>query len=68
MKILVVEDEHRISRAIKEGLMDEGYAVDVKYEGAGYNSVTAGNVILPKLCEVLVTSSRMMYVREFTAS
>lgn len=39
MRILVVEDEHRIARAIKEGLQQESYAVDVCYDGEdGYNS------------------------------
>ncbi|HTK39338.1 MAG TPA: response regulator transcription factor [Patescibacteria group bacterium] len=33
MKILVVEDEHRIAQALKQGLSDEGYAVDVAYDG-----------------------------------
>ena len=33
MKILVVEDEHRIATALKQGLTDEGYAVDVAYDG-----------------------------------
>ncbi len=33
MRILVVEDEHRIANAIKKGLTDERYAVDVAYEG-----------------------------------
>lgn len=33
MKILVAEDEHRIAQAIKEGLMQEDYAVDVVYDG-----------------------------------
>jgi two-component system OmpR family response regulator len=42
MKILVVEDEHRIAQAIKEGLQQERYAVDVCYDGEdGYN--TAAN-------------------------
>jgi two-component system, OmpR family, response regulator len=37
MRILVVEDEHRIAQAIKEGLEQESYAVDVEYDGeAGY--------------------------------
>ena len=40
MRILVVEDEHRIAQAIKEGLEQESYAVDVCYDGEdGYNSV-----------------------------
>ena len=33
MKILVVEDEHRIANAIKQGLEQETYAVDVEYDG-----------------------------------
>lgn len=39
MRILVVEDEHKIAHAIKEGLEQETYAVDVCYDGEeGYNS------------------------------
>lgn len=39
MRILVVEDEHRIAQAIKQGLEQESYAVDVCYDGEeGYNS------------------------------
>ncbi len=42
MKILVVEDEHRIAQAIKEGLEDESYAVDIAYDGdEGYRSASA---------------------------
>jgi len=42
MKVLVVEDEHRIAQAIKEGLEEEGYAVDVEHEGeGGYNTASA---------------------------
>lgn len=42
MRILVVEDEHRIAQAVKEGLEQEAYAVDVVYDGEdGYNSATA---------------------------
>ena len=42
MKVLVVEDEHRIAQALKLGLTDEGYAVDVAYDGdEGYRSVKA---------------------------
>jgi DNA-binding response OmpR family regulator len=43
MRILVVEDEHRIAQAIKEGLEQESYAVDVEYDGeSGYNAAQAG--------------------------
>ncbi|MEO6761565.1 MAG: response regulator transcription factor [Candidatus Saccharimonadales bacterium] len=33
MRILIVEDEHRIAHAVKEGLEQETYAVDVCYDG-----------------------------------
>ena len=33
MKILVVEDEHRIAQSIKKGLEQEHYVVDVSYTG-----------------------------------
>jgi DNA-binding response OmpR family regulator len=39
MRILVVEDEHKIARAIKDGLEQESYAVDLAYDGqAGLDS------------------------------
>lgn len=42
MRILVVEDEHRIAQAIKEGLEQESYAVDVCYDGQdGYDTASA---------------------------
>jgi two-component system, OmpR family, response regulator len=38
MRILVVEDEHRIANSIKKGLEQEKYAVDVAYTGTdGYD-------------------------------
>ena len=33
MRILVIEDEHKIAGAIKTGLQQENYAVDVEYDG-----------------------------------
>src|SRR5258708_30305800 len=33
MRILIVEDEHRIANSIKRGLEQEHYAVDVAYDG-----------------------------------
>ncbi len=33
MRILVIEDEHKIAGAIKQGLTQERYAVDVEYDG-----------------------------------
>lgn len=41
MRILIVEDEHRIAQAIKEGLEQESYAVDVCYDGEeGYRNAS----------------------------
>jgi len=38
MRILVVEDEHKIANSIKKGLEQESYAVDVAYDGVeGYD-------------------------------
>lgn len=38
MRILVVEDEHKIANAIRKGLRQESYAVDVAYDGIeGYD-------------------------------
>ncbi len=42
MRILVVEDEHRIAQSIKKGLEQEKYAVDVAYTGTdGYDLASA---------------------------
>lgn len=38
MRILIVEDEHKIANSIKKGLEQESYAVDVAYDGKyGYD-------------------------------
>jgi two-component system, OmpR family, response regulator len=38
MRILVIEDEHKVANAIQRGLQHESYAVDVIYDGAeGYD-------------------------------
>ncbi|MGH7238253.1 MAG: response regulator, partial [Candidatus Saccharimonadales bacterium] len=57
MRILVVEDEKRIAAALKEGLEQESYAVDVEHDGeAGLNAARADSydliildVMLPNL-------------------
>ncbi len=42
MRILVVEDDHTIAQAIKEGLEQETFAVDVAYDGEeGYLSASS---------------------------
>jgi len=41
MRMLVVEDEHRIAQTIKKGLEQERYAVDIAYDGtSGYDLAT----------------------------
>lgn len=35
MRILIIEDEHKIANAIKQGLTQENYAVDVEYDSDG---------------------------------
>jgi len=57
MRILVVEDEHRIANSIKKGLEQEKYAVDVGYDGEeGYDLASSEDydllildLMLPKL-------------------
>lgn len=44
MRILVIEDEQRIAQAIKIGLEQEKYAVDLEYDGEdGYHAAEAGD-------------------------
>ncbi len=41
MRVLVIEDEHKIARALKKALEQENYAVDVCYDGdSGYAMAT----------------------------
>lgn len=57
MRILVVEDEHKIANSIKKGLEQETYAVDVSYDGLqGYDLASVENydaiildLMLPKI-------------------
>ena len=57
MRILVVEDEHKIANSVRKGLEQESYAVDVAYDGEyGYDlaatedyDVVVLDLLLPKL-------------------
>jgi DNA-binding response OmpR family regulator len=41
MRVLVIEDEHKIARALKKALEQESYAVDLSYDGDdGYSMAT----------------------------
>lgn len=57
MRILVIEDEHKIANSIKKGLEIEGYAVDIAYDGMEgfdlasseeYDAITL-DLLLPKM-------------------
>lgn len=43
MKLLIVEDDRRIADSLKAGLVDEGYAVDVEYDGAAGLAAALGD-------------------------
>jgi two-component system OmpR family response regulator len=65
MRVLVVEDEVRLARALQKGLRAEGFAVDLTHDGeAGLASARAGNydaivldVMLPRLSGYQVVRS-----------
>ena len=72
MRILVVEDEHKIASSIKKGLEQESYAVDVAYDGeSGFDlastedyDVIVLDLMLPKmdgvtLCQKLRTEENI---------
>lgn len=64
MRILVVEDEHKIANSIKKGLEQESYAVDVAYNGQqGYDlaviedyDLIVLDVLLPKMDGIEICS------------
>lgn len=64
MRILVVEDEHKIANSIKKGLEQESYAVDVAYDGQeGYDLAVSEDydlvildVLLPNMDGVEICS------------
>lgn len=44
MKILIIEDEHRIAQAIKKGLEQERYTVDLAFDGnRGFDLASSGD-------------------------
>lgn len=63
MRILVVEDEHKIANSIKKGLEQESYAVDTAYTGNdGYDLASSENydllildVMLPEISGIEIT-------------
>jgi len=65
MRILIVEDEHRIANSIKKGLEQEKYAVDVAYDGeSGYDLANTEeydaivlDLMLPKMDGVTICTN-----------
>ncbi len=62
MRILVVEDEHKLAGVLKRGLTEQGYAVDIAYDGEvglalaqaeAYDLIVL-DVMLPKLDGLVV--------------
>lgn len=64
MKILVIEDEHKIANSIKKGFEQERYVVDVAFSGDdGYNFATTAeydviilDLMLPRMTGLKITS------------
>ena len=58
MRILVIEDEHKIAGALKRGLEQEGYAVDLAYDAdEGLSSALTGEhdiIILDRMLPGLI--------------
>ncbi len=65
MKLLVVEDEHRIAQTIKKGLEQEHYVVDIAYDGTeGYDLASSEpydcivlDLMLPGLDGIAITNA-----------
>ena len=68
MKILIVEDEHKIANSIKKGLELENFAVDVAYDGeTGYDLATSEEydvIILDRLLPGIEGSEITKKLRE----
>ncbi|OGV91736.1 DNA-binding response regulator [Microgenomates group bacterium RIFCSPLOWO2_01_FULL_46_13] len=73
MRILVVEDEHKIANSLKKGLVQESFAVDVAYEGeSGYDLASSEaydaiilDLMLPKL-DGLTICTKLRHAKNHT--
>ncbi|HWA67959.1 MAG TPA: response regulator transcription factor [Mycobacteriales bacterium] len=69
MRLLVVDDERRLARALQTGLAREGYVVDVEYDGAaGLASALTGDYDLILLDLMLPALSGYEVVRRLRAA
>jgi DNA-binding response OmpR family regulator len=65
MRILVVEDEHRIANTLKKGLEQEHYAVDVAYDGeSGFDLAATEDYDIIVLDRMLPVMDGMTICRE----
>jgi two-component system copper resistance phosphate regulon response regulator CusR len=80
MKILIIEDETKTANALKKGLEDSGYTVDVAYEGLdglakaneGKYNLIVSDIIMPgisgiELCKRLRTTNSHVPILLLTA-
>jgi len=73
MRILVVEDEHKIANSIKKGLEQESYAVDLAFDGASGFDLAASedydivvlDLMLPKMDGLKVVFNHLMLLKLF---
>lgn len=64
MRVLLVEDEHRLASIVKRGLEEEGYAVDLAYDGKeGFSMAQVGDYDLVVLDLMLPALDGLSIVR-----
>ncbi|HWC33999.1 MAG TPA: response regulator transcription factor [Mycobacteriales bacterium] len=69
MRVLVVDDERRLARALQAGLVREGYVVDVRHDGgAGLEAALGGEYDLILLDLMLPVLSGYEVVRRLRAA
>ncbi len=54
MKILLIEDEKRMASAVSELMRQEGYDIDVEYEGIGGENSILSNIYDVVICDVML--------------
>lgn len=69
MRLLIIEDEHKIARALKRALEQEGYAVDVSHDGDDGYAMAATEPYDAMVVDRMIPGSRdgMAVVRDLRA-